>query len=177
MTDDTDPIIGYRATLPLQHGRVIFETDNPNVIKLTISYANSPFGTPLIDFVGEGVAKYEIKFIYQPTPLSFACLISNPIFRLEVFWSEEHKSYLARLVDAGEFNTSIERLTEARRTMNALHDIYLNDAEDDSSDEIDPDDKAPTDPGSPIHSSDSWLHTIADLLGTLLGAAGRTYSS
>lgn len=171
-----DPIIGYRAKLPLQHGSIIFETDNPSVIKLTISYANSSFGTPVIDFVGEGVAKYEIKIIYQPTLLSFPCLISNPIFNFNVFWSEEEKTYLATLVDVDEFNTSVEWLMEARRTMNALYDLYLDGAEDDDLDANGPDYGEPSDPAPPGQSSGSWHIKIAEALGAFVGAAGKSFT-
>ena len=77
-----------RATKPLQHGRIVWEIDNSKVIRFTeIPHGPATASEPLpeIEFVGEGIVTYEIQLIYQPTPESFPCLVSNPRFRLRVF--------------------------------------------------------------------------------------------
>ncbi len=158
-----------RASQKLTHGRITWESDNSNIIKLErtpYDPATGPEPAPSIAFVGEGIATYEIKMIYQPTPDSFPCLISNPRYRLRVFWDNDTETYLARPSDYGEINRSQEWLSEGIRTMNAMYDISQGR-------QIDPDTlDTPSDEGS-----DSWLNKLATASGNLLGAAARIFFS
>lgn len=88
---------------------LLFDLDCGNVIRLKKalpdpSWPGEP--PPTIHFVGEGIATYEMKFIYQPTETSFPCLVSNPRFRIRVFWDSEAEDYESVPVDSGEFTQS-----------------------------------------------------------------------
>ena len=158
------------ATQPLDHGRVVWGTDNADVIRLEKTPHEPDKGKeppPAMKFVGEGIATYDIKFIYQPTEESFPCLVSNPRFRYRVFWSDEHGEYVATPVDSGEMNQSSRWLHEAVRTMNALHDFWRGGGKD--SNDHDP-------PLSPVDGPDSSLViTSAEIMGTLAAAAAKVW--
>ena len=165
---ETTFIPTQRATQPLEHGRIICETDNANVIRLKKAPYDPNEGTeppPIIDVVGEGVATYEIKIIYQPLADDFPCLVSNPRFRLQVFWDDDAEQYLARPIDHEEMNKSLEWLRKGVSTMNALHDHFrghVSGAVGHSTG------RSPT-KGDP--------NRIAEIFGSLLGAAGRVFFS
>ena len=52
-----------RATQKLDHGRITWEIDNSNIIGFVTSEDESEVASS-IEFVGEGLAAYEIKMIY-----------------------------------------------------------------------------------------------------------------
>ena len=161
---DTTFIETQKATMPLEHGRVVFEIDNAKVIRLV------PDRLPDIEFVGEGIATEEINVIYQPTQESFPCVVSSSRFGLRVFWDDDRKEYLATPIHAGEMNRSSRWLYDGIQTMNALHRYWESQriGSDDTS--------SPLDHGKELPSS-SPIDRVAEIVGTILGAAGRTYFS
>ena len=156
-----------RATQSLQHGRIVWEIDNSNVIRFTeipLHPATTSESLPEIEFVGEGIATYEIQLIYQPTPLSFPCLVSNPRYRLRVFWNNEINGYLATPVDVREMNRSSQWLYDGVQTMNALHAYWQGR-------EPVPDERM----ANSDQVSSSLQNRIGEFVGSVLGAAGRVY--
>ena len=162
-----------RASQRLQHGRITWEIDNANVIRFSSPQEESE-PIPMIEFVGEGLATYEIKMIYQPSPNSFPCLVSNPRFTLRVFWDEEVEEYLATPAHSGDMNRSSQWLVEGVQTMNALHEFWRDTQEMKESPDVDLDDLGTT--GS-TESDDGWLNKVAAIAGTFAGAFGRVYFS
>ena len=158
-----------RATQTLEHRRIVWETDNSNVIRLKRAPYDSdadPEPPPRIDFVGEGIATYEVKIIYQPTHESFPCLVSNPRFRLKVWRADDANTYLATPVDAAEMNRSSQWLNEGVRTMNALHRYWQgSNVEVVDGDSVSPQADAPL------------PNRIAEVFGTFVGAVGRVFFS
>ena len=150
------------ATKPLEHGRVDFAIDNAEVIRFV------PDRLPDIEFVGEGVATQEVNVIYQPTQESFPCLVSSSRFRLRVFWDDDSKEYLATPVDAGEMTRSSRWLYDGVQTMNALHSYW-------ASQRIGSDETSPPSVNAKEHTRGSPIDRIAELVGTIIGAAGRTF--
>ena len=164
---ETTFVLTQRATKPLQHGRIVWEIDNSKVIRfaeMPHDPATTPVPLPEIEFVGEGIATYEMQLIYQPTPESFPCLISNPRFRLRVFWNDEIECYLAAPVDVREMNRSSQWLYEGVQTMNALH-AYAQGHKVESDERMSDSDQV----------SGLLQNRIGEFIGTILGAAGRTY--
>lgn len=165
---ETTFIPTQRATQSLKHGKVTWETDNSNIVRLKLSPqdSDSDYRAPEIEFIGEGVATYEIKMIYQPTPESFPCLISNPRYRYQVFWNSAEQEYQARPIDGGEYNRSMQWLHEGVLTMNALHDFSQSEQ---------------MSLGKPRPPSDSkrgsLSQSVAEIAGTFVGAASRAYFS
>ena len=161
---DTTSIQTQKATMPLEHGRVVFEIDNAKVIRFI------PDRLPDIEFVGEGIATQEINVIYQPTQESFPCLVSSSRFGLRVFWDDDSKEYLATPVHAGEMNRSSQWLYDGIQTMNALHRYW-------ESRRIGSDDASSPSDHDKGHTSGSPIDRMAEIVGTILGAAGRTFFS
>ena len=163
--DSVDFTPTQRATQSLEHGRLVWETDNSNVLRIRRTPHDpgaGPEPPPIVDFVGQGIATYEIKMIYQPTRESFPCLVSNPRFRFRVFWDDKTGTYLATPIDSGEMNQSTEWLYEGIRTMNAMHDHWQSQA----TGEI----NSPSDhPNAPLRNR------IAEVLGSFVGAVGKVY--
>ena len=168
MSSDTTFVPTQKATQSLEHGKIIWETSNSNVLRLRRVLHDDGAGPeprPIIDFAGEGIATYEIKMIYQPQNDSFPCLVSNPRFRLRVFWDDNARTYLATPIDSGEMNQSTDWLLEGVRTMNALHSYstgYPTDYERVVSSPLEP-------------AGSSFLNKIAEMAGTLVGAVGKVF--
>ena len=165
--DGVDFVPTQRATQALVHGKLIWETDNSNVLRIRKAPHDPKAGPeppPIVDFVGQGVATYTIKMIYQPNQESFPCLVSNPRFRFRVSWDDNSEAYLATPIDSGEMNQSADWLDEGVRTMNALHDYWQSQAT--GSDGV----ASPSD-----HSSAPLPNKIAEVVGSFVGAAGRVY--
>ena len=158
-----------RATQPLEHGRIVWEIDNSKVIRF-IEKSYDPVAssdqTPEIEFVGEGIATYEIKMMFQPTPKKFPCLVGNARFTLNVFWDNENKHYLATPVDIREMNQSSQWLYEGVQTMNALYTYWkgCNFASNERNSDLE-------------QSSSLSQSRIAEFIGTILGTAGRYFLS
>ena len=164
-----------KATQKLQHGRITWEIDNANVVRFRNTYGDpKTIPTPAIEFAGEGLATYEIKMIYQPSPNSFPCLVSNPRFRLTVYWNNKAKEYFATPVDCGEMNRSGEWLSEGVRTMNALHAFSLGGDCPTESVPTKVDESGITSLSQP---ADGWLNKIAAAGGTFVGSLGKAYFS
>lgn len=163
-----------KATLPLDHGRIIYETNDSNIIRLEIGDS----GNPEIKFVGEGVATYEIKMLYQPQPDYFPCLVSNPRFVMRVFWSEENEDFVATPFRSGDMNRSQRWLEEGVRVMNALHRYYEDTLSQDKNEVGDDCSDSDTLTRSRISSQFSnGAHTLASIAGAFVGAATKQFTT
>ena len=162
-----------RATQKLDHGTIIWEIDNSNIIRFVTPQDKSE-AAPSIKFVGEGLTTYQIKMIYQPSPNSFPCLISNPRFTLQVFWDDDAKEFLATPAHVAEMNRSSEWLVEGVRTMNALHQFWNGTQETKETSDAGSND---LDTSERTQANVSWSDRIAAMAGTFAGAFGRVYFS
>lgn len=172
-SDSIDKLTGtefqptQRAIQPLEHGRLVMETDNSNVIRLRRSGVDPETGfedLPIIEFAGAGVATLQFQLIFQPTEDSFPCLVSNPRFALRVFWDEESTSFLAVPVNAGACNRSMRWIVEGVTALNALHDFWRG--QDDSVRH--PESTVP-------EKSGELANKLAEVLGTFVGAVGGAF--
>ena len=158
-----------QATQSLEHGRIVWTTDNANIIRMKRTAFDSSEGReppPTIEFVGEGVATYDIKLIYQPAEDDFPCLVSYPRFSLHVFWDEDVGDYVSKPVDIPEMNRSSRWLYDGVRTMNALREYSLGHV---ANAEI------PKPPITSESADNSRPSRIGEFIGAVLGTAGRVY--
>ena len=115
-----------KATVPLEHGRVIYETFDAEVIALHVV----PSGNPELSkdpnhdrveyrFVGEGPGAVQIQMIYQPSVETEPRLVADVLFKAYLEWNAEADEYFGR-IDAGEWNRETEKLVRGKETMNEL---------------------------------------------------------
>ena len=116
-----------KATVPLQHGRVIYTTYDAEVIALRVVPSQDPrlSGNPNHDrvefrFVGEGLGVVRIQMIYQPAEDSVPRLVADVVFKAYLKWDEESDEYVGRF-DAAEWNRESQKLDDGKEIMNALY--------------------------------------------------------
>ena len=115
------------ATVPLEHGRLVFKTYDAQVISLRVVRPNvsTPSSISSDDrveplFVGEGPGAVQIQLIYQPSPTAAPRLVADTLFKAYLEWDETAEEYIGH-VNASEWNTEIQKLYEGKDTMNALN--------------------------------------------------------
>lgn len=115
-----------KATVPLEHGRVIHETFNAEVIALHVVPSDDPelSADPVHDrvvyrFVGEGPCAIRIQMIYQPSVDTGPRLVADVLFKAYLVWNAETDEYVGH-IDAGEWNRETEKLVRGKKAMNDL---------------------------------------------------------
>ena len=115
------------ATDHLEHGRVVYETYDAEVIALRVVPTDGPklAGESSHDrvefrFVGEGPGAVRIRMIYQPSADASPELIADVLFPAYLEWNAEVDQYLGR-IDASEWNRASEELYAAKEKMNELY--------------------------------------------------------
>jgi len=122
-----------KATVSLEHGRVIYETFDAEVIALHVvpsssSELSEDANPDRVEyrFVGEGPGAVRIQMIYQPSVDSSPRLVADVLFKAYLVWNAEADEYVGHM-DAGEWNRETGKLHEGKETMNALY-YQLQDA-------------------------------------------------
>ena len=122
-----------KATVSLEHGRVIYETFDAEVIALhVVPSGNSELSEGTSNdrveyrFVGEGPGAVRIQMIYQPSVETRPRLVADVLFKAYLVWNSESDEYVGH-IDAEEWNQETEKLHEGKETMNALY-CQLRDA-------------------------------------------------
>ena len=115
------------ATVPLEHGRVIYETFDAEVIALhVVPSGNSERSEgPNHDqveyrFVGEGPGAVRIQMIYQPSADSKPRLVADVLFKAYLVWNAEADEYVCH-IDSAEWNRETRKLQDGKETMNELY--------------------------------------------------------
>ncbi len=115
------PIYAQTATVPLEHGRLVYTTYDEEVIAFRSVPSDSPNHDRLeCRFVGEGPGAVRIQFIYQPSPTAAPLLIADVLFKTYLEWNAASGEYVGR-IDAAEWNRESQKLRAGKETMNALH--------------------------------------------------------
>ena len=115
-----------KATIPLEHGRVIYETFDAEVIALHVVPSGSPelSKDPTHDrveyrFVGEGPGAVRVQLIYQPSVEAKPRLVADVLFKAYLVWNADADEYVGH-IDGGEWNRETEKLVRGKETMNEL---------------------------------------------------------
>ena len=129
VSEEAEPLSIYQqtATVPFEHGRVVYQTFDAEVIAIRIVPSADP---TLLDnrnydrvefrFVGEGPGAVRIKMIYQPSADSDPSLVANVLFKTYLVWDSTSEEYIGH-IDAVEWNRESQKLHEGMEVMNALH--------------------------------------------------------
>ena len=111
----------------LDHGRVVYETYDAEVIALRILSTDelklagkSSHNRVEFRFVGEGPGAVRVRMIYQPSTDASPELISDVLFTAYLEWNAEADQYLGH-IDAAEWNRASEELYAAKEKMNELY--------------------------------------------------------
>ena len=115
------------ATVPLEHGRVVYTTYDADVIALGVVSSDGPESSPNLGhdqvgfrFVGEGPGAVQIQMIYQPSAGDIPRLIVGVLFKTCLEWDAEYDEYVGH-IDAGEWNSEMRKLEAGKDAMNALY--------------------------------------------------------
>ena len=134
--EETEPLSIYQqtATVPLEHGRVVYETFDAEVIAIRIVPSAAP---ELSDdrnhdrvefrFVGEGPGAVQIKMIYQPSADVPPSLVADVLFKTYLVWDATSEEYVGH-IDSGEWNRESRKLHDGKEVMNALHAHLMKQA-------------------------------------------------
>ena len=127
--EELEPLPSYSqtATVPYEHGRVVYKTFDDEVIAFRIvpsddpKLANNPNYNRLeYRFVGEGPGAIQIRMIYQPWPNYPPCIVADVLFKAYLEWDATSEEYIGH-IDAAEWNRESRKLAAGVETMNALH--------------------------------------------------------
>ena len=115
------------ATLPLEHGRIVYTTFDAEVLALRHVSADGPMTSGASThrevearIVGPGPGALQIQLVYQPNYEAEPLLVADIVFKGFVVWDETTEGYLAR-IDASAWNRDVANLLSGISTMNALH--------------------------------------------------------
>ncbi len=130
---ELEPLPSYqqRATVPLEHGRLIYTTYDDEVIAFRIVPSDNPTDSPKLSdnpnydrvefrFVGEGPGAVRIQLVYQPSPAVTPRLVVGVLFKAYLEWNATSEEYIGH-IDAAEWNRESRKLKAGTETMNALH--------------------------------------------------------
>ena len=127
--EDPEPLSIYRqtATVPLEHGRVVYKTFDAEVIAIRIVPSADPelsdnrnYDRVEFRFVGEGPGAVQIQMIYQPSPDAAPSLVADVLFKTYLVWDATSEEYVGH-IDAREWNQESQRLHDGKEAMNAFH--------------------------------------------------------
>ena len=115
------------ATVPLEHGRLVFKTYDAEVISLRVASSDAPTPSSILSrgrvetrFVGEGAGALQIQMIYQPTTTATPRLVADAIFKSYIQWDEALEEYIGH-IDSAEWNRESRKLADGKEAMNALY--------------------------------------------------------
>ena len=121
------PICPLTATVPLEHGRLVYTTYDVEVISFRRGASGKPqimydHGNRRLDcrFVGDGPGAVRIQLIYQPSPAVAPRLVADVLFKACLEWNDELDAYVGR-IDSAEWDRESQKLRAGLATMNALH--------------------------------------------------------
>ena len=117
-------ILQQTATIPLEHGRVVYKTYDAEVIELQVVPADGAPGSSSrqevdFHFVGAGPGAVSVQMIYQPSADATPLLVADALFRAYLEWNAEADEYFGR-IDGGEWDRESRKLEEGKEIMNAL---------------------------------------------------------
>ena len=117
-------ILRQTATIPLEHGRVVYKTYDAEVIELQVVPADGATGSSIrqevdFHFVGEGPGAVSVQMIYQPSADATPLLVADALFRAYLVWNAEADEYFGR-IDGDEWDRESRKLEEGKEKMNAL---------------------------------------------------------
>lgn len=119
------PICSQTATVPLEHGRLVYTTYDDEVVAFRVVSPDNPKASDSHNrlefrFVGEGPGAVRVQFIYQPSPSVTPLLVTDVIFKAYLEWDSTSEEYVGR-IDAAEWDRESQKLKAGIETMNALH--------------------------------------------------------
>ena len=127
--EEPEPLSIYQqtATVPFEHGRVVYKTFDAEVIAIRIVPSADPklsddrnYDGVEFRFVGEGPGAVQIKMIYQPSPDAAPSLVADVLFKTYLVWDATSEEYVGH-IDSGEWNRESQKLHDGKEVMNALH--------------------------------------------------------
>ena len=128
--EEPEPLSIYQqtATIPLEHGRVVYKTYDAEVIAFRIVPSdnlelsdNRDHDRVEFRFVGEGPGAVEIQMSYQPSADAAPSLVADVLFKTYLVWDATSEEYIGH-IDASEWNRESQKLEAGKETMNALHE-------------------------------------------------------
>ncbi len=124
---ELEPLPSYSqtATVPLDHGRVVYTTYDDEVIAFRIVSPDGPKASDSRDrlevrFVGEGPGAVRIQMIYQLSPSANPRLVADVLLKTYLEWNATSEEYVGR-IDGAEWNRESQKLKAGIETMTALH--------------------------------------------------------
>ena len=127
--EELEPLSIYQqtATVPLEHGRVVYKTFDAEVIDFRVVPSdnaelsdNRNYDRVEFRFVGEGPGAVQIQMIYQPSPTATPILVADVLFKAYLEWNAESDQYVGH-IDAGEWNRETQKLYDGKEIMSALY--------------------------------------------------------
>ena len=127
--EEPEPLSIYQqtATVPLEHGRVVYKTFDAEVIAFRIVPSADPklsdnrnYDRVEFRFVGEGPGAVQIHMIYQPSADAAPYLVADVLFKTYLVWDATSEEYIGH-IDAAEWNRESQKLNAGKETMNVLH--------------------------------------------------------
>ena len=134
--EEPEPLSVYQqtATIPLEHGRVVYRTFDAEVIVFRIVPSADPalsdsrnYDRVEFRFVGEGPGAIQIQMIYQPSADAAPSLIADVLFKTYLLWDAASEVYMGQ-IDASEWNRESQKLHDGKDQMNALHAHLMKQA-------------------------------------------------
>lgn len=115
------------AICHLDHGRVVYETYDTEVISLRVLSTdetklsgNLSHHRVEFRFVGEGPGVVRIRMIYQPSADATPTLVADVLFTAYLEWNAEADEYHGH-IDASQWNRAWDELFAAKDMMNDLY--------------------------------------------------------
>ena len=111
----------------LEHGRVVYETYDAEVIAIRVVSSDEPklsgSSSPQrmeFRFVGEGPGAIQIQIIYQPSADATPLLVADVLLTAYLEWNAEADEYVGH-IDSAEWNRELEKLNAGKEIMNDLY--------------------------------------------------------
>jgi addiction module HigA family antidote len=111
----------------LEHGRVVYETYDAEVIAIRVVSSDEPklsvSSSPQrmeFRFVGEGPGAIQIQIIYQPSADATPLLVADVLLTAYLEWNAEADEYVGH-IDSAEWNRELEKLNTGKEIMNDLY--------------------------------------------------------
>ena len=127
--EEPEPLPSYpqTATVPLEHGRLVYTTYDDEVIAFRVLPSDGPeppdsSGRDRLEFrfVGEGPGAVRIQLIYQASPHHTPRMIADVLFKAYLEWDAASEKFVGR-IDGAEWNRETQRLRAGIETINSLH--------------------------------------------------------
>ncbi len=164
--EELEPLPSYpqTATVPLEHGRLVYTTYDDEVIAFRLGASGKPeivdgHGNGRLDcrFVGDGPGAVRIQLIYQPSPAVAPRLVADVLFKAYLEWNAESDAYVGR-IDSAEWNRESQKLRAGIETMNSLHTGLREQPSSYALDREESEDSSPENHADILREAEELLH-------------------